>query len=75
LVGRVDYWDENIDKEKDSHYRMIGGFNYYIVKRKKGKPGVMLQVNYERKQYEDPNKEAENEFLMQLRWEFATNPF
>ncbi len=75
LVGRVDYWDENIDKEKDAHYRMICGFNYYIVRRKKGKPGVMLQVNYERKQYEDQNKDAENEFLMQLRWEFATNPF
>jgi len=75
LVGRVDYWDRNTDEEKDAHYRIIGGFNYYIVKLSKGKPGVMLQVNFERKKYEDSNKEADNEFLMQLRWEFATNPF
>lgn len=75
LVGRIDYWDEDTTEQKNAYYRIISGFNYYLLKLKKGKPGVMLQVNFERKQYEDPNKEAENELLLQLRWEFSTNPF
>ncbi|HID92697.1 MAG TPA: hypothetical protein EYP60_01255 [bacterium (Candidatus Stahlbacteria)] len=75
LVGRADYWDKDIDIKKNAHYRTIAGFNYHFVKRKKGKPGVMLQVNLERKQCEYPDKKAENALLVQLRWEFATNSF
>lgn len=72
LVARYDNWDSNTDEDDDKETILIGGFNYYILRRAKGKPAVMLQVNYENTSYEDSSKDSKNKFIAQLRWEFST---
>ncbi len=74
IVTRYDHWDPNMEEEKDGHERYIVGFNYHFTKGPKGTPGVMLQVNFERKQKEDGSKPTD-QLLVQLRWEFATDAF
>ena len=72
LVARYDNWDPNTDEDNDKETILIGGFNYYILRRAKGKPAVMLQVNYENTSYEDSSKDSKDKFITQLRWEFST---
>jgi len=74
IVTRYDHWDPNMEEEKDGHERYIAGFNYHFTKGSKGKPDVMLQVNFERKQKEDGSKPVD-QLLAQLRWEFSTGAF
>ncbi|OYD17250.1 hypothetical protein CH333_01545 [candidate division WOR-3 bacterium JGI_Cruoil_03_44_89] len=75
IIPRYDHWDPNTDEEDDGPTRYILGFNYHFVKASKGKPGVMLQLNFERKQKEEEDSKPENQLLAQLRWEFATGAF
>lgn len=75
LVARVDRWDKNTEKPEDAHTRVITGFNWHLLRREKGKIGVVLQVNWERTSYEDPEKDLKDAVMAQLRWEFAAKPF
>jgi len=75
VVFRFDHWDPDTDKADDAYTLLIGGLNYQFVKGKKGKPGVMLQLNFERKQPEKSGSKPTDELLAQLRWEFATPGF
>ena len=75
LVARYDKWDKDTDIENDAHSRVTGGFNWYIQRRAKGKPAVMLQANYEKTSYEDSNKDPKDNLMVQLRWEFASKSF
>lgn len=70
LVGRYDNWDPNIEIDEDGHARIIGGINWYILRNTKNKPLVSLQLNGERKIFED-EREAVDSFMMQLRWSFS----
>ncbi|RLC48937.1 MAG: hypothetical protein DRH57_01140 [Candidatus Cloacimonadota bacterium] len=72
LVARYDNWEPNTDEDNDKQTLIIGGINYYIMRRAKGKPAVMLQVNYENTSYEDSSKDSKDKFIAQLRWEFST---
>ena len=75
LVARYDKWDKDTDIEDDAHSRVTGGFNWYIQRRAKGKPAVMLQANYERTSYENSGKDPKDNLMVQFRWEFASKPF
>ena len=72
LLGRYDYWDPDTETEDDGSYTYLGGFNYYFSRREKGKPGVMLQVAFEREQLEVENSEPVDKIMAQLRWEWST---
>ena len=59
FVLRWDRWnEENL---------LFSGLNWYILRREKGKPGIVLQTAWERK----PEK-MKDRFMFQIRWEFAT---
>ena len=75
LVARYDKWDKDTDIEDNAHSRLTGGFNWYIQRRAKGKPAIMLQANYERTSYENPGKDPKDNLMVQFRWEFASKPF
>ena len=74
-VFRFDRWDPDTDKADDAYTLLIGGINYHFVKGEKGTPGVMLQLNFERKQPEKSGSKPTDELLAQLRWEFTTPGF
>jgi len=75
LVFRYDQWDPNTEIDNDKKDLLLAGFNWYIARRAKGKPAVMLQVNYEKWSYESSKSEDTNRLFAQLRWEFATPKF
>ena len=75
LIARYDMWDPNGDVEDDGHSRMIAGANYFISKNAKGAPETQLQVNWERTTPEAEDLEPIDQFMIQLRWEFKSNPF
>ncbi len=75
LIARLDRWDKDTEKSDDAHMRATGGFNWHLLHREKGKMGVVLQVNWERTMYEDPEKDPKDVLMAQLRWEFVTKPF
>ncbi len=75
VLGRYDHWDPDIDREDDGHNRYIAGFNYHLCKREKGRPGVMIQVNWQGEKGEAEGSEMEHKFMAQLRWEWASPKF
>lgn len=75
VLARYDHWDPDTDKDDDGHNRYIAGFNYHLCKREKGKPGVMVQVNWQVKKKEAGGSEMEHKFMAQLRWEWASPKF
>jgi hypothetical protein len=64
LAARFDQWDPNTDKEKDSHQRIIGGVNYELA------DGLLCQLEYNRKEYEDPDKEAADMARLQFKYSY-----
>lgn len=75
LIARLDRWDKDTEKSEDAHMRATGGLNWHIMRRAKGKMGVVLQVNWERTMYEEAGKNPKDAIMAQLRWEFASKPF
>ncbi len=71
IVGRIDQWDKDKNIDDDMHRRVIGGLNWYILRDEKGKPLVWIQINGERKFYEDKDKPYIDELGIQLRWKFV----
>ncbi|RKX70792.1 hypothetical protein DRP53_03775 [candidate division WOR-3 bacterium] len=74
LIARLDRWDEDVEEIGDASIRATGGFNWHLLRGKKGKIGVVLQVNWVRTIYEDPDQGPEDAVMAQLRWEFVTKP-
>lgn len=72
VLGRYDHWDPDTDREDDGHSRYIAGFNYHLCKREEGKPGVMIQVNWQGEKGEASGSEMEHKLMAQLRWEWAS---
>jgi len=75
VLGRYDHWDPDTDRENDDHSRYIAGFNYHLCTGEKGKPGVMLQVNWQGEKDEASDSEMEHKLMAQFRWEWASPKF
>jgi len=71
LVARYDKWDEDIHQSNDAHSRIIVGSNWHMLPPHKGKPTLMLQVNWEHTEFENANK-PEDRVMLQLRWVIST---
>lgn len=69
LVLRYDQWDPNTDMDDDAYNLMVGGVNFKISEASKG---VMLQLNYENKSFEDDSMDSISKIVAQLRWAFST---
>jgi hypothetical protein len=72
FFARYDYWDPNTDMDDDGSNLYVGGLNYFFSRREKGKPGVMLQIAYERMQPELSGSEPTDKIMGQLRWEWSS---
>lgn len=72
FFGRYDYWDQDTDTDDDGSYLYVGGLNYFFSRREKGKPGVMLQIAFERSKPELADSEPSDQIMAQLRWEWSS---
>lgn len=71
VLGRYDMWDKDTDVEDDGHTKIIAGVNWFIGASK----NTQLQVNWQRKTPEASGSKPTDMFMVQLRWEFKSNPF
>jgi hypothetical protein len=65
IVVRYDKWDPNTQKQNDRWSTRIAGLNWNI------RQDMMLQFNWEQKNYQDTTKCPVNDFMVQLRWKFS----
>jgi len=72
ILGRYDIWDPNADVDDDGYNLMVVGANYFLSKNT---PSTQIQVNWERATPELADAEPTDNFSVQLRWEFKSNPF
>ncbi len=70
LVGRFDMWDMDTDVADDGHMRIIGGFNWNIVRDANDNPQVYLQIQGEKIRYESARQDL-NLLMVQLQWGFS----
>jgi hypothetical protein len=80
LMAKYDKWNPNVHSPNDAYTNMVAGANYIIAKDSKGTPAVMLQVNWQRKTYEIEDGESGyklpvDQLMVQLRYDFKSNPF
>lgn len=64
LLGRYDSWDKDTDTENNAHTRIILGTNYAIA------DNLLTQLNYQLTRYEDPEKEANDMIMVQLKYSY-----
>jgi hypothetical protein len=71
LIGRYDMFDPNTDGDDDGSSLLLLGANYNVVRDSKGKPQVMVQVNYELESEEEEGTDDVSTIMAQLRWKFS----
>jgi hypothetical protein len=79
LVGRYDLWNvqsEAADKamaldSAKSHSVIGAGFNWHFARREKGRPGVELQLMWQREQAMNKAAKPKDQFSAQFRWEWT----
>ena len=71
IVFRFDNWDPNTDNDNDAYRTLIGGFNWNILHDSNGVPSLFVQTNWQRKMYEDSEKDPVDALMVQLRWKFS----
>jgi hypothetical protein len=79
LVGRYDMWnisaagsDGAMVKDTLKSHTMFGaGFNYHMVRREKGRPGVELQVMWQREQAAATSQKPSDLIMAQVRFEWT----
>lgn len=80
LLAKYDKWNPKIYTAKDAYTNLTAGINYIMKYDARGNPLVQLQVNWQRKAYEIEKGEAgykypHDQLLVQLRYDFKSNPF
>ncbi|MDD5529218.1 MAG: hypothetical protein PHX21_04235 [bacterium] len=65
LLVRYDKWDPSMHTQNDGWSTRIAGLNWNI------RQDMLLQFNWEQKNYQDTTKCPVNDFMVQLRWKFT----
>lgn len=79
LVGRYDMWSISSEQSDGSlaqdtlksHTLMGAGFNYHVVRRERGRPGVMLQFMWQHEQPVATSAKPTDLFMAQVRLEWT----
>jgi len=76
-VARFDIFDPNSDVVDDRMIQFLGGVNLYLYHPNEGKfaPNIVFQPEWRLTTYQNEDKKPTYEILMQLQFNFDTQPF